>query len=197
MSKSKIYDRYSLFPKEAWVWPNFKPKEIACKDGSLMIDTEAMDKLQALRERIGRPLVITSGYRSPAHNAKVGGAPRSRHMMGLAFDIIVAGHDPHEMEAEAREVGFHGIGRYPDKGFLHVDARPEAEAATWGPSWPFGEDDPKPRPAPAPKDAGIGGQIMTAVKDAALEAVAGEVIETVQRKVRLPGGGFLRTLFKF
>lgn len=50
--------------------------------------------LDPLRAEIKRPIVITSGYRSPAVNRKVGGAPRSQHMLGEAADIVVPGMTP-------------------------------------------------------------------------------------------------------
>ena len=37
------------------------------------------------------PIVINSGYRSPAVNKAVGGAPTSNHLTGCAVDIRVAG----------------------------------------------------------------------------------------------------------
>ena len=37
------------------------------------------------------PLIINSGYRSPAVNKAVGGAPTSNHLTGCAVDIRVAG----------------------------------------------------------------------------------------------------------
>lgn len=157
-TKSRIYSTWRNFPKADWDWPNFKPQEMACKgDGSLMIDARAMGMLQELRNRVGRPLVIHSAYRSPRHNANVGGAPRSRHMLGEAFDIRIAGHDPHELEELARAVGFCGIGRYPESAtpFLHVDARRPEEAATWGDPFPFGEDDPAPFSGPVAPRSGL------------------------------------------
>ena len=45
--------------------------------------------LDPLREAWGGPVAVNSGYRSPALNAAVGGAPRSRHMYGEAADITV------------------------------------------------------------------------------------------------------------
>lgn len=152
MSKSKVYPHWRVFPTALWRWPNFTPQEMACHgDNSLMIDEKAMDCLQHLRNTIGRPFVIHSAYRSPSHNAAVGGAPRSRHMLAEAFDIRMSGHDPHEFQMLAEAHGFHGIGRYPDSAtpFLHIDIRSEAEAATWGPEFPFGEDDHLAPPAPA------------------------------------------------
>ena len=82
-------------PKNAWRWPNFSPAEIACRGtGKLLINEPALDKLQALRERLGKPLIVRSAYRSPEHNRAVGGATRSKHLHGAAFDIAMANHDP-------------------------------------------------------------------------------------------------------
>ena len=41
-----------------------------------------------------RPVVITSGYRSPALNRAIGGSPTSHHMQGRAADLIVPGITP-------------------------------------------------------------------------------------------------------
>lgn len=43
--------------------------------------------LQPLRDAIGVPIQISSGYRSPMTNAKVGGVPTSQHQKGQAADI--------------------------------------------------------------------------------------------------------------
>ena len=45
--------------------------------------------LQPLRDAIGRPVYINSGYRSKRLNARVGGVPNSYHLRGLAADIHV------------------------------------------------------------------------------------------------------------
>jgi zinc D-Ala-D-Ala carboxypeptidase len=50
--------------------------------------------LEPLRVKLARPVVITSGYRSPALNRAVGGSPTSHHMQGRAADIIVPGMTP-------------------------------------------------------------------------------------------------------
>lgn len=46
--------------------------------------------LQPLRDKLGKPVVITSGFRSPALNKAVGGSPNSQHMKGEAVDIRVS-----------------------------------------------------------------------------------------------------------
>ena len=49
--------------------------------------------LQPLRDELGRPVSITSGYRSARLNAHVGGVPNSAHLNGLAADIHVDSDD--------------------------------------------------------------------------------------------------------
>ncbi|MCW1932300.1 YcbK family protein [Pararhodobacter zhoushanensis] len=88
-----------------------------------------MDALQRLRNRLAKPLIVLSAYRSPEHNRAVGGAPASRHMQGTAFDIAMSNHDPVAFEAAARAAGFLGFGYYPRSGFMHIDLGP---ARSWG-----------------------------------------------------------------
>ncbi|MFN4282372.1 MAG: YcbK family protein [Alphaproteobacteria bacterium] len=124
-------------PAARWRWKNFSPAEIACRGtGSLRIHEEALDKLQALRDRLGKPLIVRSAYRSPAHNRAVGGAPRSKHLDGTAFDIAMTNHEPAAFEEAARAVGFKGFGFYPRSGFMHIDLGP---ARMWGERFPVRE----------------------------------------------------------
>ena len=71
----------------------FRAKEFACKDGTdpLFVDSELVQVLQAIRDHFGAPVVITSGYRTAAHNRAVGGAVYSQHQYGRAADIRVSG----------------------------------------------------------------------------------------------------------
>lgn len=50
--------------------------------------------LQPLRDKLRRPIIVTSGYRSPELNKLVGGASNSQHTLGQAVDITVAGMTP-------------------------------------------------------------------------------------------------------
>lgn len=45
--------------------------------------------LETIRADLGRPVVVTSGYRSAALNAAVGGSRTSAHLDGRAADIVV------------------------------------------------------------------------------------------------------------
>lgn len=115
-------------------WPNFKPHEFACKGtGKISINEEALDVLQELRDWIGKPFHIVSGYRSPEHNSSLrGAASTSYHMEGIAFDISMSNQDPHDFVAKAEAIGFDGIGTYPPArgNFVHVDTR--GYRARWG-----------------------------------------------------------------
>lgn len=122
-------------PADEWPWPHFTPAEMACRGtGRLVTSVALMDKLEALRKRLGgHPLVVTSGYRSKEHNAAVGGAANSQHLYGQAVDIALANMDGAEVEGHAKMLGFTGVGRYPGKGVIHLDLGPER---AWGQPWP-------------------------------------------------------------
>lgn len=79
---------------------HFKVKEFACKDGSpiIFVDAYMVDILELLRNELKSPIIITSGYRTPNHNTKVGGAKYSYHMRGMAVDIRVNGKSPKKVE---------------------------------------------------------------------------------------------------
>lgn len=75
---------------------------------------------------------MSSGYRSPATNAAVGGAKNSMHQAGKAFDVDTRGmtDDQKQKAVEmGRLAGATGIGTYTDQS-LHFDlgARPPADA---------------------------------------------------------------------
>lgn len=113
--------------------PNFNLDEFKSKDGSsfpaeiVQSLTILATQLQALRIELGRSITITSGYRSPSHNLKVGGAKDSFHVRGMAADIQVSGMTPKQVydaieklikEGKMKEGG---LGLY--KSWVHYDFR--------------------------------------------------------------------------
>ena len=135
---SKEYAHYDDFPRKDWRWPDFTPRELRSKsDNKLMVHEPSMDMLQDLRIWLNKAIRLTSAYRSPAHNKKVGGAQNSQHLQARAFDCQMGGHDPAQFEAAARAVGFTGFGFYPDSRprFIHIDTGPPRE---WGERWWIG-----------------------------------------------------------
>ena len=131
--------RYSLAKDgETRLAPDFKVRELRCRDGTdtVMADEVLTVVLQCIREHFGKAVTITSGYRTPAHNAAVGGAKSSQHLLGRAADIRVQGVSVEDVAAYAERLmpDWGGIGRYPVKagraaGWVHVDTR--AEKARW------------------------------------------------------------------
>src|SRR6185312_8921618 len=98
--------------KASWRWPNFTPEEMACHgDGTLVVDEEFMDRLQALRTKLGFPLPISSGYRSPSYNSAVSHTgDDGPHTTGRAADIVIRGSSAVKLIAAALDLGFTGIG---------------------------------------------------------------------------------------
>ncbi|MEM7387913.1 MAG: D-Ala-D-Ala carboxypeptidase family metallohydrolase [Verrucomicrobiota bacterium] len=97
--------------------------EFACRDGSdeVVLHDAVLQGLEWIRWYFGKPIIVSSGYRTDAYNRQVGGRPNSRHLYGLAADIIVIGIQPHRVAEYAERLEFGGVGRYPGKGFTHVD----------------------------------------------------------------------------
>ena len=94
-----------------------------------VIDKRLVDLLDAIRERLGVPIYITSGYRCEAHNEEVGGVSNSYHTQGVAADITYDGINVDYLAQVAEECGADGIGRYYNQDFVHVDVR--GWAARW------------------------------------------------------------------
>ena len=85
---------------------------------------EFMDMLQALRNKLGFALHITSGYRCPAHNAKISHSGSDGvHTTGRAVDIGISGQQALKLLKAALEMGFTGIGidQQGPSRFIHLD----------------------------------------------------------------------------
>ena len=111
---------------------NFMLSEFESPDTKeVKLTKELIDRLQILRDYLGnKPLVISSGYRTLEYNKRVGGAPGSKHMEGIAVDIYkVEGFTIDEMVQAADRAGFTGIGKYT--WGIHVDCRPYNARWDW------------------------------------------------------------------
>ena len=115
--------------------PAFRVREFRCRDGTdtILIDEGLVVLLQCIREHFGKPVYITSGYRTAAYNAAVGGSKSSQHLLGRAADLYVEGVPVAAVAAYAETLlpSRGGIGRYPKDakhptrktGWVHIDTR--------------------------------------------------------------------------
>ena len=123
-----IYANWHDVPRTAWPSQFFSPQEIACRgDGEILVNEDALAKLDAFRREIGGPVTLSSAYRSAYHNARVGGAPLSQHRLGSAFDVVLDGRKKETIRAVADAAGFKGFGM-SYRTFVHIDI---GKARTW------------------------------------------------------------------
>ena len=61
--------------------------------------------LEKIRELVGKPIYISSGYRCDRLNNRVGGSPVSQHRYGQAADISVKGISPTELYNKIKQSG--------------------------------------------------------------------------------------------
>ena len=109
---------------------NFSSDELKCSCcGDEDIQQWALDKLQVIREEVGRPLAITSAYRCANHPAEKRKVKPGTHNQGIAFDVAVNnGAERHEIIGQGLLHGATGIGIA--KTFVHLDFR-DGVAVSW------------------------------------------------------------------
>lgn len=118
---------------------NFSKSEFDSKDGAEMPKKvlanvkKLAECLQVIRDNTGKSITINSGYRSKSHNKKIGGKPKSIHLLGLAADIVVKEYTPKqvyeliELLIEKGELPEGGLKAYST--FTHYDIR--GKKARW------------------------------------------------------------------
>lgn len=112
---------------------NFSLEEFESKDGAptpvKVIENLKLlaNNLQVLRDYLGKPIHINSGYRSPKHNRKIGGVKNSQHTLGKAADIVVKGMTPVEVANTIEKLIAQGKMKQGGLGiyshFVHTDIR--------------------------------------------------------------------------
>lgn len=109
-------------------------KSRPCSCTTTLIDDDLPKILQAIRDALEKAhpdkkivVQITSGYRCPVYNGGTkNAATKSKHVQGMAADIVVPGIPPREVAQTAESLGVLGIGLYEtasDGYFVHVDTR--------------------------------------------------------------------------
>ena len=100
-------------------------------DGDAM-DDQFMRNLVHLRRQFGRPMPITSSYRSPEKNEAVGGVKDSAHTQGRAVDIAISGKAAYDLIrlVLTGKFGFTGVGLRQhgphNKRMIHLDDMPDS-----------------------------------------------------------------------
>jgi len=85
-----------------------------------MMDKTLLEMLDEVRDKFDKPIHITSGFRTPAHNEAVGGVETSSHLKGLAVDIACnKSTDRFDLINCLLDVGFSRIG--VGNTFIHAD----------------------------------------------------------------------------
>lgn len=126
-------EEYSLFNQGTHqISEHFKVREFAQKDlrcNKVIVDTELINVLEDIRTHFNKPVIVTSGYRTPEYNAKIGGVEHSQHTKGTAADINVTGIPAREVQKYLKHKypDKYGIGSYPT--FTHIDVR--TKKARW------------------------------------------------------------------
>lgn len=115
--------------KDIQLSPHFKLSEFKSPDSD-DVPPEVLANLKKLANELekirtqfgGTPIHINSGYRTTIHNAKVGGAEKSQHLLGKAADIVIPGFLPSQVQLRLKD--WHGgLGRYGV--FTHIDLGPK------------------------------------------------------------------------
>ena len=116
----------TIIPNGSFTWAEATrggtrmPPDQSTVNGIVRIATLA----QQARDRIGRPFHITSWYRPPEVNRRVGGASQSRHIVGDAIDFYVDGLTGDQIYWALDPWWPGGLGRYTSFPSLsHLDAR--------------------------------------------------------------------------
>jgi len=117
MKLSKNFSHTEIFGKDEW--PTDTQLQTACRLATTI--------LQPIRDFHGKPLLITSGYRTPEHNKKIGGSPTSEHTWqgyAGAVDFSVPNHndrlDVYEFCMENLKYSIGQLIWYVETGHLHV-----------------------------------------------------------------------------
>jgi uncharacterized protein YcbK (DUF882 family) len=113
--------KVSLQGKSHRLSRNFTLGEFQSKCGAdtVLVHPALIVGIQAVRDAIGKPLTVNSGFRTVDHNQAVKGSTNSFHLYGMAADL--SGVDPKLIATEARKVG---LTARPYQTFCHVDIGP-------------------------------------------------------------------------
>jgi zinc D-Ala-D-Ala carboxypeptidase len=125
----------------AYITPHFRWEEFVRADGLVpssvffeghfVSGTDILNNIQDLARHLetlriakfnGSAIDINSGFRTVAHNKKIGGAPNSQHLVGKAADIMARGVTPAQVQELLKDWDG-GLGSYDT--WTHIDTGPK------------------------------------------------------------------------
>lgn len=112
---------------------NFKKEELTCRCCNAEgVTQQLLDTLQALRDAVGRPLRINSGFRCRKHPVERGKTGYATHPLGLAADIAIpSGGTEALYRAILARPEIKGVGYDRVRNFFHIDLRPAPRRIFW------------------------------------------------------------------
>lgn len=106
-------------------YPNFTEAEFKCREfGTCLMQEPFILLLQTIRDKFDKPMIITSGFRSPEHSRERNKPTRGEHTTGLCADIGIHGLDAMELlgialELKVSRIGINQKGDLKDR-FIHL-----------------------------------------------------------------------------
>lgn len=123
-------------PPAGLITPHYSFFELACRHCGRVPDIDVVREtalwLETVRAALGGHVMhVTSGCRCPEHNRRVGGAPESYHVRGMAVDFVLRGLSLVETRRRVDKLWgegkIGGFGRYDS--WIHIDRGPGGR--TW------------------------------------------------------------------
>lgn len=120
-------DANPIPPSEEQLRPHFNRQEFkCCCDGRYCdgfpseMQPQLLNRLEAIRQELNTPIIVTSGVRCTTRNREVGGIPNSKHLTGYAVDCYAPGLSIHTLAGVAQQ---HQVGviLYEEEGFCHLE----------------------------------------------------------------------------
>ncbi len=127
---ASTYGRASAVSRQIG-WPRIVHAGLVAKHSRVSVKCFKPKLIRLIRQverHYGKKPIVTSGYRSPAHNRRIRGVRRSFHMNCAAADIEVPGVGKASLARYLRSLpGRGGVGLYCRSKPVHIDIGPKRQ----------------------------------------------------------------------
>ena len=122
-------------PEDVKITSHLTRGEVECNCGCKFgldngdFDIKTARLFETIRAIVGLPITINSGCRCPVWNKHEGGSKGSKHMQGIALDLVCpVGFDYETFYRICNSSNPNGgVGKYPNNNFVHIDTRGERQ----------------------------------------------------------------------